>query len=82
MNAALPSMTLQEETFSAMRLSKISYDYTSFFDRQMVIRFLGDEILENSNELRDENESQRSVSMLFGLLGDSWVLRRNSFLHI
>ncbi|MFT6910320.1 MAG: hypothetical protein ACJAS1_007048 [Oleiphilaceae bacterium] len=70
-------MRLDKETLLVMRLSEISYDFTSFSDCQIVvIRFIGDEILENSNELRGESKPQSSVSMLYGLLGDSCVLTR------
>jgi hypothetical protein len=49
MNAALPNMIPTRRSFQAMRLSKISYDYTSLSECQIVIRFLGDEYRENNH---------------------------------
>ena len=44
MNASIPAKFLQAETNPATRLREIPYNYTSFSDREIVIRFLGEDI--------------------------------------
>ena len=56
------------------RLREIPYNYTSFSDREIVIRFLGEEIWTVLNKLRDERKTGRSARMLFEVLGDLWVV--------
>ncbi|HZV97461.1 MAG TPA: DUF3683 domain-containing protein [Methylophilaceae bacterium] len=63
------------------RLREIPYNYTSFSDREIVIRFLGEEIWKVLNELRGERKTGRSARMLFEVLGDLWVVTRNPYLQ-
>ena len=81
MNAPLPSNILQAEPKPATRLREIPYNYTSFTDREIVIRFLSEEIWDVLNELRNERKTGRSASMLFEVLGDLWVVARNPYLQ-
>ncbi|MEZ0238529.1 MAG: DUF3683 domain-containing protein, partial [Methylophilaceae bacterium] len=59
------------------RLREIPYNYTSFSDREIVMRFLGTESWDVLNELRGERKTGRSARMLFEVLGDLWVVTRN-----
>src|SRR5450830_1416054 len=81
MNAPLSSNILNAEHQPAARLREIPYNYTSFSDREIVIRFLGEEIWGVLNELRDERKTGRSARMLFEVLGDLWVVTRNPYLQ-
>lgn len=63
------------------RIREIPYNYTSFSDREIVIRFLGVEIWEVLNTLRAERVTGRSARMLFEVLGDLWVVMRNPFIQ-
>jgi FAD/FMN-containing dehydrogenase/Fe-S oxidoreductase len=63
------------------RLREIPYNYTSFSDREIVMRFLGLESWEVLNELRGERKTGRSARMLFEVLGDLWVVTRNPYLQ-
>ena len=63
------------------RLREIPYNYTSFSDREIVIRFLGEEVWTVLNELRSERKTGRSARMLFEVLGDLWVVTRNPYLQ-
>lgn len=65
----------------ASRLREIPYNYTSFSDREIVIRFLGEGIWNVLNELRGERKTGRSARMLFEVLGDLWVVTRNPYLQ-
>ncbi len=63
------------------RLREIPYNYTSFSDREIVIRLLGAEAWETLTELRSERVTGRSARMLYEVLGDIWVVRRNPYLE-
>ncbi len=63
------------------RLREIPYNYTSFSDREIVIRLLGNEAWAVLNQLRDERRTGRSARMLFEVLGDIWVVSRNPYLQ-
>src|ERR1700687_1976421 len=63
------------------RLREIPYNYTSFSDREIVIRLLGEEAWRVLDELRAERRTGRSARMLYEVLGDIWVVRRNPYLQ-
>jgi FAD/FMN-containing dehydrogenase/Fe-S oxidoreductase len=63
------------------RLREIPYNYTSFSDREIVIRFLGLEMWDVLESLRVERKTGRSARMLFEVLGDLWVVDRNPYLQ-
>lgn len=63
------------------RLREIPYNYTSFSDREIVIRLLGADAWNVLNTLRGERRTGRSARMLFEVLGDIWVVRRNPYLE-
>ncbi|HEX7373910.1 MAG TPA: FAD/FMN-binding oxidoreductase, partial [Steroidobacteraceae bacterium] len=63
------------------RLREIPYNYTSFSDREIVIRLLGDDGWQLLDELRTERRTGRSARMLYEVLGDIWVVHRNPYLE-
>ncbi|MBK9161718.1 MAG: DUF3683 domain-containing protein [Nitrosomonadales bacterium] len=63
------------------RLREIPYNYTSFSDREIVLRLLGPEAWDIINTLRAERRTGRSAQMLYEVLGDIWVLTRNPYLE-
>jgi len=63
------------------RIREIPYNYTSFSDREIVIRFLGEEQWEVINTLRGSRQTGQSARMLFEVLGDMWVVVRNPFIQ-
>ena len=63
------------------RLREIPYNYTSFSDREIVIRLLGDAAWEALSGLRAERRTGRSARMLYEVLGDIWVVQRNPYLQ-
>ena len=65
----------------APRLREIPYNYTSFSDREIVIRLLGASAWEVLNQLREERRTGRSARMLYEVLGDIWVVQRNPYLQ-
>lgn len=68
-------------TPNTARVREIPYNYTSFSDREIVIRFLGEAHWDTLNELRGSRRTGRSARMLFEALGDLWVISRNPFIH-
>ena len=64
-----------------VRLREIPYNYTSFSDREIVLRILGTEAWEIIDNLRAERRTGRSARMLYEVLGDIWVLTRNPYLQ-
>ncbi|MGB5104714.1 MAG: FAD/FMN-binding oxidoreductase [Steroidobacteraceae bacterium] len=62
------------------RLREIPYNYTSFSDREIVIRLLGEEGWQLLDQLRSERRTGRSARMLYEVLGDIWVVHRNPYL--
>jgi len=63
------------------RLREIPYNYTSFSDREIVIRLLGESSWELLDSLRGARQTGRSARMLYEVLGDIWVVRRNPYLQ-
>ncbi|MCW5666020.1 MAG: FAD/FMN-binding oxidoreductase [Piscinibacter sp.] len=66
---------------TAPRLREIPYNYTSFSDREIVIRLLGTRAWDVLNRLREERRTGRSARMLYEVLGDIWVVQRNPYLQ-
>jgi FAD/FMN-containing dehydrogenase/Fe-S oxidoreductase len=85
MNAPLPPQVLaqasQEAALGSARLREIPYNYTSFSDREIVIRLLGRRAWEVLSLLRAERQTGRSARMLYEVLGDIWVVQRNPYLQ-
>ncbi|HSN41072.1 MAG TPA: FAD/FMN-binding oxidoreductase [Burkholderiales bacterium] len=63
------------------RLREIPYNYTSFSDREIVIRLLGAPLWDNLSELRHQRRTGRSAKMLYEVLGDIWVVSRNPYIQ-
>src|ERR687896_429681 len=63
------------------RLREIPYNYTSFSDREIVIRLLGEPAWDALNALRSERRTGRSAKMLYEVLGDIWVVSRNPYIE-
>ncbi len=88
MNAPLPLNPLLQmpglpldPAHAEARLREIPYNYTSFSDREIVIRLLGARAWELLDRLRGERRTGRSARMLYEVLGDIWVVQRNPYLE-
>ncbi len=66
---------------TGVRLCEIPYNYTSFSDREIVIRLLGAPMWQQLDELRSQRRTGRSARMLYEVLGDIWVVKRNPYLQ-
>ena len=83
MNAPLDIAQLAEgfAVDDAPRLREIPYNYTSFSDREIVQRLLGERAWALLDKLRGERRTGRSARMLYEVLGDIWVVQRNPYLE-
>ncbi|CAK0747994.1 FAD/FMN-containing dehydrogenase [Gammaproteobacteria bacterium] len=66
---------------SVPRIREIPYNYTSFSDREIVVRFLGEEGWALLERLRSQRVTGRSARMFFEVLGDMWVITRNPYIQ-
>ena len=80
MNAPIALTALLSQAAEPARLREIPYNYTSFSDREIVIRLLGERGWSLLQSLRDERRTGRSARMLYEVLGDIWVVQRNPYL--
>ena len=80
MNAPTALAALMSQAAEPARLREIPYNYTSFSDREIVIRLLGERGWSLLQSLRDERRTGRSARMLYEVLGDIWVVQRNPYL--
>ncbi len=84
MNAPAQIQALLSETpvgAPPTRLREIPYNYTSFSDREIVIRLLGEKAWTLLDTLRGARQTGRSARMLYEVLGDIWVMQRNPYLQ-
>ena len=72
---------LDQNKIMNARLREIPYNYTSYSDREIVIRLLGQENWAVLDALRSERVTGRSARMLYEVLGDMWVVQRNPYLE-
>ena len=77
MNAPLAADPIELPT----QLREIPYNYTSFSDREIALRYLGDAGWQLIQSLRNERRTGQSARMLFEVLGDIWVIDRNPFIQ-
>ena len=63
------------------RIREIPYNYTSFSDREIVLRLLGAEAWDLLSGLRSERVTGRSARMLYEVLGEIWAIQRNPYLE-
>ncbi|MBF0193846.1 MAG: DUF3683 domain-containing protein [Magnetococcales bacterium] len=66
---------------SQPRNREIPYNYTSFSDREIVIRLLGKEMWTILDGLRTSRKTGQSARMLLEILGDLWMISRNPYLQ-
>ncbi len=81
MNAPTSLNHLLATVEESPRLREIPYNYTSFSDREIVLRLLGADAWELLLRLRQERRTGRSARMLYEVLGDIWVVQRNPYLQ-
>jgi len=81
MNAPVYFETPKNLLSQPTRVREIPYNYTSFSDREIVLRILGQKAWITLDSLRGERKTGRSAKMLYEVLGDIWVVNRNPYLQ-
>ncbi len=66
---------------AAARIREIPFNYTSYSDREIVLRLLDEEVWEDLNILRGQRRTGRSARWLFEILGQIWAISRNPYLQ-
>ncbi|HIO97547.1 MAG TPA: DUF3683 domain-containing protein, partial [Leucothrix sp.] len=56
-------------------------NYTSFSDKEIILRILGARAWAILEELRDERSTGLSAHMLLEVLGDMWIVKRNPYIQ-
>jgi len=59
---------------------EIPYNYTSFSDREIVLKYFDEETWAALNELRLKRITGRSSKLLFEVLGDIFIIERNPYI--
>ena len=62
------------------RIREIPYNYTSYSDKEIIIRLIGQSAWDILEHLRSQRRTGRSAIMLFEVLGDIWAVVRNPYL--
>ena len=73
-------MTAITHTPATPRIREIPYNYTSYSDKEIVSRLLGESAWQILETLRTQRKTGRSARMLFEVLGDIWAVVRNPYL--
>jgi len=60
---------------------EIPYNYTSFSDREIILRVLGARAWEILEILREKRATGLSAHMLLEVLGDVWIVMRNPYIQ-
>ncbi|RMF85856.1 MAG: DUF3683 domain-containing protein [Nitrospirae bacterium] len=63
------------------RIREIPFNYTSYSDREIVLRLLDAEAWDDLNVLRGQRRTGRSARWLFEILGQIWAISRNPYLQ-
>ncbi len=62
------------------KFREIPYNYTSFSDREIILKYFDDEIWKLLNILREERVTGRSAKLLFEVIGDYFIIDRNPYI--
>ena len=60
---------------------EIPYNYTSFSDKEIILRILGERAWEILESLRSHRHTGLSAHMLLEVLGDMWIVMRNPYIQ-
>jgi len=59
---------------------EIPYNYTSFSDKEIILKYFDAETWDMLNELRSKRVTGRSAKLLFEIMGDIFIIDRNPYI--
>ncbi len=59
---------------------EIPYNYTSFSDKEIILKYFDIETWEHLNRLRNQRITGRSAKLIFEIIGDIFVIDRNPYI--
>ncbi|MCX7678869.1 MAG: DUF3683 domain-containing protein, partial [Spirochaetes bacterium] len=59
---------------------EIPYNYTSFSDKEIILKYFDEEVWDILNILREERVTGRSARLLFEIIGDFFIIDRNPYI--
>lgn len=63
------------------KFREIPYNYTSFSDREIVLRYFDEEAWQIIEELRKTRVTGRSAKLLYESIGDLFIIERNPYIY-
>ncbi len=60
---------------------EIPYNYTSFSDKEIILKYFDEETWDILNELRNQRVTGRSAKLLFEMYGDYFIIDRNPYIY-
>jgi FAD/FMN-containing dehydrogenase/Fe-S oxidoreductase len=63
------------------RFREITYNYTSFSDKEIILKYFDKETWEQVELLRDRRITGRSAKLLYETVGDIFIIERNPYLY-
>ncbi len=62
------------------RFREITYNYTSFSDKEIILKYFDEETWQQVESLRDKRITGRSAKLLYENVGDIFIIERNPYL--
>lgn len=59
---------------------EIPYNYTSFSDKEIILKYFDDDTWELLNDLRHQRKTGRSARLIFEIIGDIFIIDRNPYI--
>jgi FAD/FMN-containing dehydrogenase/Fe-S oxidoreductase len=59
---------------------EIPYNYTSFSDKEIILKYFDDATWELLNDLRHQRKTGRSARLIFEIIGDIFIIDRNPYI--
>ncbi len=59
---------------------EIPYNYTSFSDKEIILKYFDDSTWELLNNLRHQRKTGRSARLIFEIIGDIFIIDRNPYI--
>ncbi len=63
------------------KFREIPYNYTSFSDREIILKYYDEETLGILDSLRSKRITGRSAKLLFEVIGDIFIIERNPYIY-